>query len=99
VRGDDRPSRYPPRGAWFGLVLAACTLCAPASAQVAPDAAALGPAEPLVLSAERVSAWSDADDRYLSLSGKASVLQDTEGLRAARAVCRIVNLSKRGDPL
>ena len=26
MRGDDRSSRYPPRGVWFGLILAAGTV-------------------------------------------------------------------------
>ena len=30
MRGDDRSSRYPPRGVWFGLILAAGTVCASA---------------------------------------------------------------------
>ena len=98
VRGDDQPSRYPPRGVWFGLILAACTVRALA-AQEATDAAPRDPGEPLVLSADRVWEWRGADGQYLYLSGHASALQGTDGLRAARAVCRIVNVSTGGDPL
>ena len=36
VRGDDRSSRYPPRGVWFGLILAAGTVRA-LLAQDVPD--------------------------------------------------------------
>ena len=37
MRGDDRSSRYPPRGVWFGLILAAGTVRA-LLAQDVPDA-------------------------------------------------------------
>ncbi len=82
MRGDDQPSRYPPRGVWFGLILALCSVRALA-AQEAPDDATRQSADPLVLSAERVWRWRGADGQYLYLSGAASVLQGTDGLRAA----------------
>ncbi len=96
MRGDDRPSRYPPRGVWFGLFLASCALCAPLAAQVAPEDTTRGPGEPLVLTAERIAAWRTEEAQYLYLSGGASILQGTDGLRAAQAVCRIVKLQDAG---
>ena len=98
VRGDDQPSRYPPRGVWFGLILAACA-CRASSAQDAPDPASRGPAEPLVLSARTISVWGGPDAQYVYLSGAAAVLEGTDGMRATQAVCRIVNISNGGDPL
>ena len=98
MRGDDQPSRYPPRGVWLGLILSACAWHA-SSAQDAPDAATRGPAEPLVLSARSVTVWGGPDAQYVYLSGAAAVLQGTDGLRAMQVVCRIVNVSNGGDPL
>ncbi len=98
MRGDDQPSRYPPRGVWFGLILSACAMRALA-AQEPSDAAPRAPAEPLMLSADRVVGWSGPDAQYLYLSGSTSVLQGTDGLRAAKAVCRIINVSEGADPL
>ena len=58
------------------------------------------PGEPLVLSADRVLEWRGAGGQFLYLNGHASALQGTDGLRAARAVCRIVNVSaRRRSPL
>ena len=70
------------------------------SAQDAPDAAARGPAEPLVLSAERLSRCGAVRMRSTSTCpAAAAVLQGTDGLRAAQVVCRIVNVSNGGEPL
>ncbi len=97
MRGDDQPSRYPPRGVWFGLILSACAVRALA-AQGPSDAAWRAAAEPLVLSADRVVGWRGPDDaQYLYLSGSASVRQGTDVLLAAKAICRIVDVSEGRD--
>ena len=80
MRGADQPSRYPPRGVWFGLILAAWGVRTLA-AQSVSDSATRQSTDPLVLSAERVWQWSGADGQYVYLSGAASVLQGTDGLR------------------
>ena len=68
MRGDDQPSRYPPRGVWFGLILAACA--APVAwAQDATAPAARGPAEPLAPRQPHGGRRADADSAHRRLFG------------------------------
>ncbi len=100
MRGDDQPSRYPPRGVWFGLIFVSC--CAGFTlGQDNPDAAgARSPTDPLVLSAERVWRWVGTDGfDYVCLSGRSSALQGMDGLWASQAVARIVHLADGDEPL
>ena len=75
MRGDDRSSRYPPRGVWFGLILAAGTVRALLAQDVpaADDSRRL--ADPVVLAANRVTQWKAAGAIWVRLVGDASVLQ------------------------
>ena len=94
MRGDDQPSRYPPRGVWFGLFLSALLL--PAAMATAQDPTGTNPgapADPLRLAADRITRWSDPEARYLFLTGSASAFQGTEGLRATQILCRIVDIN------
>ena len=100
MRGDDQPSRYPPRGVWFGLIISAW--CAGASlGQDRPDpAGARAPTDPLVFSAQNVWRWVGTDGHYyLYLSGESSALQGVDGLRASEAVARIVAVAEGEEPL
>jgi hypothetical protein len=97
VRGDDRSSRYPPRGVWFGLILLT-GLGQVLLAQDEPDATtARRLQEPIVLAGRRVTEWSTADGRWVHLFGKAAVLQGVEGLRANEAIVRIVEQSSSAE--
>ncbi len=89
MRGDDRPSRYPPRGVWLGFILAAgmAPILLAQDSLSARDLRASK--EPIVLSARRVAPWDGFGARWLYLSGDVAVLQGTEGIRAQQAVARI----------
>ncbi len=57
-------------------------------------------ADPLALSAQRVYRWVGPDGYYyLYLSGKTSALQGVDGLRASKAVARIVPIAEGEEPL
>ncbi len=99
MRGDDQPSRYPPRGVWFGLIIAAW--CAGVTlAQDNPDTAwSRSATDPLVLSAQRLWRWVGTDGYdYVYLAGKSCSLQGADGLRSSYAVVRIVPLSQGEQP-
>ncbi len=84
MRGDDQPSRYPPRGVWFGLILSA-GLAGLLLGQDAPDPS--GPSTPtdsVVFSAQRVWRWAGADGYYLYLQGESAVLQGVRRHSVAR---------------
>ena len=99
MRGDDQPSRYPPRGVWFGLILAA-GFAGVLLGQDAPDpAGASTPTDPVVFSAQRVWRWAGADGHYLYLYGESAALQGVDGIRSREAVARIVPLAAGDDPL
>ena len=98
MRGDDQPSRYPPRGVWFGLILAACALRI-ATAQDATGPARRGPAEPLVLSGGRVSTWGRSGWAVRLPVRAASVFQGTEGLRRAGRLPDRQRRQRRRSPL
>ena len=82
MRGDDQPSRYPPRGVWFGLILSA-GLAGLLLGQDAPDPS--GPSTPTdsrgVLGPARVAlGWRR---RVLPLpQGESAVLQGVNGIRS-----------------
>ena len=99
MRGDDQPSRYPPRGVWFGLILTA-GLAGVLPAQEAPEPdAASRTADPLSLTADRVTRWVSPDGYYVHLLGDAALLQGVEGFRAREAVARIVDRSSATERL
>jgi hypothetical protein len=99
VRGDDRSSRYPPGGVWFGLILAVGIVRA-ATAQDDPEAEKTRRlADPVVLAANRVTQWKASDGIWVRLAGDASVLQGVEGVRAREAVVRIVDVSSGGEKI
>ncbi len=100
MRGDDQPSRYPPRGVWFGLLIAAW-FAGVALGQDSPDPAVVrSQNDPLVFSAERLWHWNEADGcNYLYLSGNSAALQGVDGVRAREVVARIKKLSTGDEPL
>jgi hypothetical protein len=99
VRGDDQPSRYPPRGVWFGLILAA-GFAGVLLGQDAPDpSGASTPTDPVVFSAQQVWRWVGADGYYLYMYGKSAALQGVDGIRSREAIARIVQLAAGDDPL
>jgi hypothetical protein len=99
VRGDDRSSRYPPRGVWFGLFVAVGTVRALLAQDVREDVSARRLADPIVLAANRVTKWQAAGAIWVRLTGNASVLQGVEGLRAREAIVRIVDESIGGETI
>jgi hypothetical protein len=79
-------------GARIGLVLivastVTATVRARPAADPAPDPAA---ADPIDLAADHVLAWEADGARWVILTGRAAVLQGTEGVRAERAAVKIV---------
>ncbi len=99
MRGDDQPSRYPPRGVWFGLILAA-GFAGILFGQDAPDPAGTStPTDPVMVSAQRVWRWAGPDGYYLYLHGESAALQGVDGIRSREAVARIVPISGGDDPL
>jgi hypothetical protein len=90
VRGDDQPSRYPPRGVWFGLLILASCAGIATGQDILDRAGARSPADPVLLSARRVWRWVGTDGYdYVYLDGQSSALQGASGLRASKAVARI----------
>ena len=85
MRGDDRSSRYPPRGVWFGLILAAGTVRALLAQDVPAEDDSRRLADPVVLAANRVTQWQAAGAIWVRLAGQASVLQPVDGIRAGCA--------------
>jgi hypothetical protein len=65
VRGDDRPSRYPPRGVWLGFILAAGTARILVAQDALGDRELRAPKEPIVLSARHVAPWDGFGARWL----------------------------------
>ena len=99
MRGDDQPSRYPPRGVWFGLILTAGFAGVLLGQDVPEGTGVSTPTDPVVLSAQRVWRWGGPDGHYLYLYGESAALQGVEGIRSREAVARIVQLSAGDDPL
>jgi hypothetical protein len=91
VRGDDRSSRYPPRGVWFGLILAVGTVRALSAQDVPAEDDPRRLADPVVLAANRVTQWQTAGASWVRLVGDASVLQAVDGVRAREAIVRITD--------
>ncbi len=93
MRGLDQTIGRGRFGAWVGLVLVVATTgIATLRAQPAtgPDEPAPSAADPIDLAADRVLTWEADGARWVILTGRAAVLQGTEGARADRAVVRIV---------
>ena len=61
MRGDDQPSRYPPRGVWFGLIAVAGIGRVLLAQDAAIPSAAPRPTDPLILTAQRVARWVGPD--------------------------------------
>jgi hypothetical protein len=99
VRGDDRCSRYPPRGVWFGLILAAGTVRALLAQDVHEEETARRLADPVVLAADHVTQWKAADAIWVRLAGNSSVLHGVEGARGKEAVVRIVDTSEGAETI
>lgn len=93
MRGDDRSSRYPPRGVWFGLILAVGTVRALLAQDVPAEGDSRHLADPVVLAANRVTQWKAAGAVWVRLAGQASVLQPVDGIRARDAIARITEES------
>ena len=93
MRGDDRSSRYPPRGVWFGLILAVGTVRALLAQDVPAEDDPRRLADPVVLAANRVTQWKAAGAIWVRLVGDASVLQPVDGVRAREAIVRITDAS------
>ena len=88
MRGDDISSRYPPRGVWFGLILAVGTARALLAQDVRDEAVARRLSEPIVLAATSVTQWKSSDAVWVRLTGNVSVLQGVDGVRAREAIDR-----------
>jgi hypothetical protein len=99
VRGDDRSSRYPPRGVWFGLILAVGTVRALSAQDVPAEDDPRRLADPVVLAANRVTQWQTAGASWVRLVGDASVLQAVDGVRAREAIVRITDGSSGVDKI
>jgi hypothetical protein len=94
VPGYDRSRRYPPRGVWFGLVLAAISLRAVAAQDGLDEATRRKLNDPVALAADRVSHWNGPDGHWVHLWGNVSVLHGSEPVvRAREAVVRISDQS------
>ena len=93
MRGDDRSSRYPPRGVWFGFILAMGTVRALLAQDVPVEDDPRRLADPVVLAANRVTQWQAPGAIWLRLVGDASVLQPVDGVRAREAIVRITDVS------
>ena len=90
VPGYDRSRRYPPRGVWFGLFLAAMSLRAAAAQDVLDEATRRQLNDPVTLAAERVTHWIGPDGHWVHLWGNVSVLHGSlPVVRAREAVVRI----------
>ncbi|HEX8199192.1 MAG TPA: hypothetical protein VF590_01800, partial [Isosphaeraceae bacterium] len=86
------------RGAWIGLVLVVVAAGSP-TARARPPAApelAVAEADPIDLAADRIRAWEADGVRWAVLTGRAAVLQGTEGVRAESVVVRIAPRSGAG---
>jgi hypothetical protein len=100
VRGYDRSRRYPPRGVWFGLVLAATTVRALMAQDALDDATKRRLSDPVALAADRVTHWNGPDGHWVHLWGNVSVLHGTEPVvRAREAVVRISDESTEIDKI
>ena len=95
MRGDDRACRYPPRGVWFGLILAAMTLRAGLAQEALDDAAMRGLRDPVSLAGDRVTHWNGTDGQHwVHLWGNAAVLHGADAGRTRReAIIRISDQS------
>ena len=91
MRGDDRSSRYPPRGVWFGLMLAVGMVCALLAQDVPAEDDSRHLADPVVLAADRVTRWEAAGAIWVRLAGQASLLQPVEGVPRREAIARITD--------
>ncbi len=88
--GYDRSRRYPPRGVWFGLVLAAISLRAVAAQDALDEATRRQLRDPVALAADRVTHWNGPDGHWVHLWGNVSVLHGSRPVvRAREAVVRI----------
>ena len=99
MRGDDLSSRYPPRGVWFGLILAAGTVCALLAQDVPDDADTRRQSDPIVLAATSVTQWKSSDGVWVRLTGNTSVLQGVDGVRCREAIVRIVDISSENEKI
>jgi hypothetical protein len=99
VRGHDVSSRYPPRGVWFGLILAAGTVRAVMAQDVRDEADGRRQSDPVVLAATSVTQWKSSDGVWVRLAGNTSVLQGVDGVRAREAIVRIVDISSETEKI
>jgi hypothetical protein len=99
VRGDDRSSRYPPRGVWFGLILAMGTVRALVAQETPDGRAARRLNAPIVLAASKVTHWKAADGDWVLLQDASSVLQGVHGIRAREAIARVTDISTDVDQI
>jgi hypothetical protein len=94
VPGYDRSRRYPPRGVWFGLVLAATTVRALVAQDALDEATMRRLHDPVALAADRVTHWNGPDGHWIHLWGNVSVLHGPEPVvRAREVVVRISDQS------
>ena len=91
MRGHDQTNGRGRNRAWACLVLAASAALAtspPVASAQEPFAAR--DAEPIALSADQIRDWTIGQDHWVLLEGRAAILQGTDGVRADRAIVRIV---------
>src|SRR5262249_28286948 len=93
VRGDDQPSRCPPLGVWFGIILAIGI----GRVLLAQDGSDPTPArqlnDPIELVAQQEAVWKTPDGEWVHLFGASAVFQGAEGIRAQEAVARVTSVS------
>jgi len=95
VRGHDQSRRRVHGRAWFGIILVATALVVARPVRGQQDPVTEPPAAParvresIELAARRVRYWQDGGDQWVLLSGRAAVMQGTEGLRAQEIIVRV----------
>jgi hypothetical protein len=95
LRGLDHGQGWGRMWAWALLVAAALPVAA--RGQVPPERAlASESAEPVTLAAHRIQEWTVGQEHWALLEGEAAVLQGVEGVRAQRAVVRMLPLAPWG---
>ncbi len=100
MRGDDRSCRYPPRGAWFGVIVLAMTVRAVAAQDALDDETMRRLKDPVSLTADRVTHWDGPDGHWVHLWGNAAALHGPKTVvRAREAVVRINDASTEFDKI